>query len=43
MINNGCSIEKESSELIYLNPYILLYLTINWVESCYDCVYGPLT
>ena len=31
-IYNGCSLEKEFIELIYINPLIVLYLTIDQVD-----------
>ena len=42
-IDSGCSLEKEFTELIRMNPSMVLYLTINQVASCHDCVCGPLT
>ena len=42
-INSGCSLEKEFFELIYMNPSMLLYLTINQVHSYHGCVYISLT
>ena len=42
-INSGCSLEKEFSELIRMNPLMTLYLTVNQVDSCHGCVCGPLT
>ena len=42
-INSGCSLEKEFTELIRMNPRMVLYLTINEVDSCHGCVCGPLT
>ena len=41
-IDSGCSLEKEFTELIYMNPWIILYLTVNQVYSCHGCVCGPL-
>ena len=41
-IDSRCSLEKEFTELIRLNPLIVLYLTINQVDSCHGCVCGPL-
>ena len=38
-----CSLEKEFTELIRMNPLMLLYLTVNQVDSCHGCVCGPLT
>ena len=42
-IDSGCSLEKEFTELICMNPSMVLYLTINQVDSCHNCVCGPLT
>ena len=42
-IDSGCSLEKEFTELILINSGMVLYLTVNQVDSCYDCVCGPLT
>ena len=42
-IDSGCSLEKEFIELIHMNPLMVLYLTVNQVDSCHGCVCGPLT
>ena len=42
-IDSGCSLEKEFIELIRMNPCMVLYLTVNQVDSCHGCVCGPLT
>ena len=42
-IDSGCYLEKEFTELICMNPLMVLYLTVNHVDSCHDCVCGPLT
>ena len=42
-IDSGCSLGKEFTELILMNPWMVLYLTVNQVDSCHDCVCGPLT
>ena len=42
-INSGCSLEKEFTELIHMNPWMVVYLTVNQVDSCHGCVCGPLT
>ena len=42
-IDSGCSLEKEFTELIRMNPLMVLYLTVNKVDSCHGCVCGPLT
>ena len=42
-IHSGCSLEEEFTELIRTNPIMVLYLTVNQVDSCHGCVCGPLT
>ena len=42
-IDSRCSLEKEFTKLIRMNPLMVLYLTINQVDSCHGCVCGPLT
>ena len=42
-IYSGCSLEKEFTESIRMNPWMVLYLTVNQVDSCHGCVCGPLT
>ena len=42
-IDSGCSLEKEFTELIHMNPWMVLYLTVNHIDSCRGCVCGPLT
>ena len=42
-IDSCCSLEKEFTELIHINPGMILYLTINQVDSCQNCVYDLLT
>ena len=42
-IDSGCSSIKDFTELICINPWIVLYLTIYQVDSCYGCVYNHLT
>ena len=41
--DSGCSLEKEFTELIRMNPLMLVYLIVNQVDSCHGCVCGPLT
>ena len=41
--DSGWSLKKEFTKLIYMNPLMELYLTINQGDSCYGCVCGPLT
>ena len=36
-------LEKVFNELICINFLMVLYLIINQVDSCHDCVCGPLT
>ena len=42
-IDSGYSLEKEFTELIPINPWMVLYLTVNQVDSRHGCVCGPLT
>ena len=42
-IDNGCSLEKEFTKLICMNPEIIVCQTVNEVDSCQGCVRGPLT
>ena len=42
-IDSWCSLEKEFIELIRMNPLMVLYLTVNQVDSCHGCVCVPLT
>ena len=42
-INSGSSLEIEFTKLFLMNPGIVLCLMVNQVDSCHDCVYGPLT
>ena len=42
-IDSGYSLEKEFTELICMNPLMVLCLTVNQVDSCHGCVCGPLT
>ena len=42
-IDSGCSFEKEFTELIRMNPWMVIYLIVNQVDLCDDCVCGPLT
>ena len=43
MIDSGCPLEKEFTKLIRMNHSMVLYLTVNQVDSCHGCVCGPLT
>ena len=42
-IDSRCSFEKAFIEFIHMNPLMVLYLTINQVDSCHSFVCGPLT
>ena len=42
-IDSECSFEKEFTELIHMNPSMVLYLTVNQVDLCHGYVCGPLT
>ena len=37
------SLDKEFTELIRMNPWILFYLIVNLVDSYHGCVCDPLT
>ena len=41
-IDSGCSLEKEFTELICINSWMVLYLTVNQVDWCNGCVCDPL-
>ena len=42
IIDSGCSFKKDFTKVIYMNSYIVSYLTINQVDSYHDCVCGSL-
>ena len=42
-IDNGCSLKKKFTELIYMNPRMVLYLIVNQVDSCHSRLCDPLT
>ena len=42
-IDSGYSLEKEFTELIHMNPLMVLYLTVNQVDSCQCSICGLLT
>ena len=42
-IDSGCSLKKEFIELICMNPRMVLYLIVNQVDSCHNCVCSLLT
>ena len=41
-IDGEYSLEKGFNELIPMNPWMILYLSINHVDSCHDFVHGLL-
>ena len=41
-IDSGCSLENEFTELIHMNPLMVLCQTVNQVDSCHGFVLGPL-
>ena len=42
-INSMCYLEKEFTELIRINPLMILYLIFSQVDSCHSCLCGHLT
>ena len=42
-IDSGCSLEKEFTELIRMNPWMILCQIVNQVNSCHCCLRGLLT
>ena len=42
-IDSGCSLKKEFTELIRLNPSMVLCQIVNQVDTCHGCIRGPLT
>ena len=42
-MNSGCSLEKEFTELIRMNPLMILYLIVNHVDLCHGFVCDPFT
>ena len=42
-VDSECSLEKEFTRYIRMNPSIVLYLNVNQFDSCHVCVCGPLT
>ena len=42
-IDIGCSLEKEFTKLIRINPLMVLCQIVNQVYSCHGSVRGPLT
>ena len=41
-IDSGFSLEKDFSEFKRINPLMILYLTINQIDSCHGCACAPL-
>ena len=42
-IDIECSLKKEFTELILLNPLMVLYLIVNQVDSYHSYIYDPFT
>ena len=42
-IDSRCSLEKEFTELIHMNPSMVLCQIFNQVDSCHGCIRGRLT
>ena len=42
-IDSGCSLEKEFTKLIIMNPRMALCQTINQVDFCHSRIRGPST
>ena len=42
-IESGCYLKKKFIELICMNPSMILSQTVNQVDSCHACIWGPLT
>ena len=42
-MDSGCSLEKEFTKFILMNPLMVIYLTVNQVDLCHGCVCRPLT
>ena len=42
-IDSVCSLEKDFTELICMNPLMVLYLTVNQLDSCHGYICGPST
>ena len=41
--DSKCYLDKEFTKLICMNAWMVLYLTVNWVDSCHGCVCVHLT
>ena len=42
-IDCRCPLKKEFTELVCMNPQIVLYPIVNQVDSYHSCVHSPLT
>ena len=42
-IDSGCSLEKNFTKLICINPSMLLCSNVNHIDSCHDCIGDSLT
>ena len=42
-IDSGCSLEKEFTKLIYINPSMILCQSVNQVDLYHGCICDPLT
>ena len=42
-IDSVWSLEKEFTELILMNPWMVLYVIVNQIDSCRYCIGSPLT
>ena len=42
-IDSWCSSEKDLIKLIHINHLMVLHQIFNEVDSCHNCVRGPLT
>ena len=42
-IDSRCPLEKDFTELIHMNPLMVLCQIINHINLCHGCVCGPFT
>ena len=42
-MDSRCTLEKEFTKLIRMNPFMVSHLTVNQVDLCHDCVRDALT
>ena len=42
-IDSGYFVDEEFTKLIRMNPWMIVYLTINQVDSCHYYICSPLT